>query len=214
MFLQIIYPTRDPPIDDVQTLASVLRLADKYDAKDVLDVHRDYLPSTYNTLSPVQVYTILCACGREEEAGAAARRVPFASLKTLDSNPLLQLITTTQYQQLVSFMTARDQRMREIVNRHRKGIASAGPHSCTDDAHKLYSSTIVATLQAAFEGDPCTHVESALGLVSSARCTLPQCSENCRYNIAGVRRYAEGLLAELVGMAQTLSWENPHKKPK
>ena len=214
IFLLIIYPTRKPLINDVQTLASVLRLADKYDAKDVLDVQRDYLPSTYNTLSPIQMYAILCACGREEEAGAAARRVPFTSLKTLDSNPLLQLITIAQYQRLVSFVTARDQRMREIVNRHHDNIARGGRHLCNDAAHSLYSSTIVATLQAAFEADPCTRVEKALSFVLTAPRTFPQCGVSCRYNEAGVRGYAEGLLKELVEMAQNLSWEDPHKQPE
>ena len=211
IFLLIIYPARKPLINDVQTLASVLCLADKYDAKGVLDVQRDYLPSTYGTLSPIQMYTILCACGREEEAGAAARRVPFASLKTLDSSPLLQLITIAQYQRLVSFMTARDQRMREIVSEHHKDVASGGRYSCNDVAHSLYSSTIVVTLQAAFEADPCTQVEKALNLVLSAPCTFKQCGDSCRYNVDGVRKYAEKLLKELVEMAQDLSWEDPHE---
>ena len=213
-FLLLIYPTRKPLIDDIQTLASVLRLADKYDAKDVLDVQRDYLPSTYNTLPPIQMYAILCACGREEEAGAAARRVPFASLKTLDSSPLLQLMTITQYQRLVSFMTARNRRMREIVNKHHGDIAKGGRYSCKDTAHSLYSSAIITTLQAAFETDPCTQVERALSLVLSAPCTFPQCNDSCRYTVAGVRKYAEELLRELVKMAQNLSWEDPHKLPE
>lgn len=215
IFLQIIYPARNPVIRDVKTLTSVLLLTDKYGAKNVLDVHSDYLPSTYSGLSPIQVYAILCACGREEEAGAAARRVPFASLKTLDSSPLLQLITITQYQRLASFMIARDQRMRKIVNKHHKDIAGdtggLWGHSCQDAAHKLYSSTIVAAVQAAFEADPCIQVEKALGVVLGAPCTLPQCGDSCRYNVSGVRKYAEGLLKELVKMAQNLSWEDPDK---
>ena len=212
IFLLIIYPTRKPLINDLQILTSVLRLADKYDAKGVLDVQRDYLPSTYGALPPIQMYTILCACDREEEAGAAARRVPFASLKTFDSSPLLQLITIAQYQRLVSFMTARDQRMREIVSEHHRDIASGGYYPCHDAAHSVYSSTIVATLQAAFEGDPCIQVEKALSLVLSAPCMFKQCSDTCRYNVDGVRKYAEKLLKELVEMAQNLSWEDPHKR--
>ena len=212
IFLLTIYPTRKPLIDDVQTLASVLRLADKYDAKDVLNIQRDYFPSTYNTLPPIQLYAILCACGREEEAEAAARRVPFASLKALDSSPLLQLITITEYQQLVSFMIARDQKMREIVKEHHKDISDGGRFSCDDTAHSLYSGTIVTTIQAAFEADPCVQVEKALSLVLSAPSTFPPCESGCRYNAAGVRKYAEGLLKELVEMAQDLSWEDPHEE--
>jgi hypothetical protein len=211
MFLRIIYPTRTPLINDLGTVAAVLRLADKYDARDVLDVHRDYLPSTYSSLLPIQMYAILCACGREEEAGAAARRAPFASLKILDSNPLLQLITTTQYQRLTSFMIARDRRMREIIRRHREYIAR-GSYPCQDIHHSIYSSAIVSTLQAAFEADPCVQVKEALGLVLSAPYTFPQCGGSCRYNVGGVREYAEGLLKELVEMAQNLSWGDPHKE--
>lgn len=214
IFLLIIYPARKPLIDDIQTLASVLRLADKYDAKDVLDIQWDYLPSTYNNLPPIQMYAILCACGREEEAGAAARRVPFASLKTLDSSPLLQLMTIAQYQRLVSFMIARDQRMRNIVNKHHENITNGGRYSCRDTAHSLYPSTIITALQAAFEADPCTQVEKALGLVLSAPCTFPQCEESCKYTVARVRKYAEKLLRELVEMAQNLWWEDPHKQPQ
>jgi len=210
VFLQIIYPVRNPLVNDIKILASVLHLADKYDAKDVLDIHRDYLPSTYSSLSPIQMYAILCACGREEEAGVAARRVPFASLKTLDSNPLLQLITVAQYQRLVSFMTARDKGMRNIVRRHHKDIAKYNGRTCNDNPHSLYSSTIVAALQAAFEADPCVQVGEALGSISSAPCAFPQCKDGCRYSAAGIRRYAEGLLNELAEMTRNLSWEDPH----
>ena len=208
MFLKIIYPTRDPLINDIKTLASVLRLADKYDARGVLDVHTDYLPSTYSTLPPIQMYAILCACGREEEAGAATRRVSFASLRTLDSNPLLQLITTTQYQRLVSFMTTRDEKMREIVSWHHGDITKGG---CYGDAtsHLLYPSTIVAALQAALEADPCVQAKKALGLVSSAPCTFRPCDNSCKYNATGLRKHAEQLLGELVEMARDLPWGDP-----
>ena len=207
-FLQIIYPTRNPLIDDVETLASVLRLADKYDAKDVIDIHRDHLPSTYDDLSPIEIYVLLCACGREEEAGAAARRVSFASLDTLDLNPLLQGITTAQYQQLVSFMTVRDKRMREILAKHYETIAKSR-YSCDDTSHLLYPSTIIAALQTAFEADPCVQVGEALGFVLDAPRTFPPCGVNCKYNVAGLRKYAEGLLRELVEMARDLSWKGP-----
>ena len=209
-FLRFIYPTRNPLIDNVETLASLIRLVDKYDSKDVLDVHGPYPPPTYTDFSPIEMYLTLCACGREEQAEAAARCVPFASLKTLDSNPLLQLITTTQYQQLLSFLTARDQRMREIVGRHQAKIDGRFPTQCRDLVHSLYSGTIASTIQAAFEMDPCVRVGEALGLVASAPHTSPQCSDDCKYSVGGVRRYAEELLEELVGMAQDLSWEDPH----
>ena len=213
IFLQIIYPTPNPLISDIETLASVLRLGDKYDAKAIRDVHAYYHPSAYSNLPPVQMYAILCASGREGDAGAAARRVPFAALETLDSSPLLQLITTTQYQRLVSFMAVRDRKMRQIVNKHHGDIAKFGGHPCNDTPHSLFSSTIVTTIQAAFEADPCTQVAEALSLVSRAPCTFPQCGVRCRYNVAGLRGYAEGLLKELVEMAQKLSWEDPRKEP-
>jgi len=208
-FLQLIYPTRNPHIDDVDALASILQLADKYDAKGVLDVHKDHLPSMCSNFSPIEMYAILCACGREEEAGAAARRVSFASLDTLDSSPLLQLITTTQYQRLVSFMTSRNARMREIVGKHHETIATQPRFSpCNDDlAHRLYSSTITASLRAAFEADPCVRVIEAVGIVSSALLTFTPCGESCRYNIPGLREYAEGLLKDLVEMAEELPWD-------
>ena len=153
------------------------------------------------------------AYSREEEAGAVAHRVPFTSLKTLDSNPLLQLITTTQYQWLVSFMTTRDERMQEIVSNYHEYIADDGTNPCTDESHS-YSSTIVATLQAAFEADPCIQATEALRLVLSAPCTFMQCKDDCRYNAAGLWAYAEELLKDLVDMAQNLSWEDPHKEPQ
>ena len=61
-FLQIIYPTRNPLIEKIETLVAVLRLADKYDAKDILDIHKHHLPSMYSNSSPIQMYAILCAC--------------------------------------------------------------------------------------------------------------------------------------------------------
>jgi len=205
-FLRIIYPTRGPLVDDIETSTSVLRLADKYDAGVVLDVYMDHLPSMSSNLLPIQVYAILCACGREEEAGAVARRISFASLKTLKSNPLLQLITGTHYQRLVSFVTARDEMMREIVERHRLRIQNdEWNYACpTEAAHELYSGTIVHSLQAAFEANPCIQVTEALGVVSSH--PLSPCKSDCKYDSQGLRDYAEGLLKRLVRMAETLPW--------
>jgi len=76
----------------------------------------------------------------------------------LDSNPLLQLITTTQYQRLASFMITKDRRMREIVSRHHGDIVKSGGYSCSDTSHSLYPSTIVVAIQAAFKEDPCVQV--------------------------------------------------------
>ena len=213
IFLQIIYPNRNPLINNIETLVSILHLADKYNAEAIRDVHAYYLPPMYSNLPPVQMYAILCACGRERDAGAAARRVSFASLETLDSNPLLQFITTAQYQRLVSFMTVRDRKMRQIVNKHRAKIARSKSYSCKDTAHVLFSSILVGTLQAAFEADPSIQVVEALSLVSRAPCAFPQCGDNCRYNVAGLRDYAEGLLEELVEMVQNLPWEDPREEP-
>ncbi|KAF9781556.1 hypothetical protein BJ322DRAFT_230354 [Thelephora terrestris] len=92
IFLQIIYPMRNPSINDPQTLASVLRLADKYDAKAVLDARKDYALSIPIDPPPIHLYVVFSACGREKEAEAAARRVPFTSLAVL-SGPLLPLMT-------------------------------------------------------------------------------------------------------------------------
>ena len=114
-FLQFIYPIPNPPINDIETLASLLRLADKYDARAVLDAHREYLPSMCIDSPPIHIYAILCVCGRSRDAEAAARCVSFASLASL-SSPLLHLMTVEHYQRLVRFMVARDTEMRKIVN--------------------------------------------------------------------------------------------------
>jgi len=66
IFLRTIYPTRNPPITDAKTLVTVLRLAGKYDAKDVLDIHEDRLPLSSGDFTPIDMYTVLCACGRED----------------------------------------------------------------------------------------------------------------------------------------------------
>jgi hypothetical protein len=205
MFLRFIYPIPNPPINDIETLASLLRLADKYDAKAVLDAHKEYLPSMYVDSPPIHIYAILCVCGRKKDAEAAARRVSFTSLASL-SGPLLHLMTIEHYQRLVRFMVARDTEMRKILNRHRESITDIRLLQCCNDAHRLYSGIIVATLQAAFEANPCVQVGEALGLVSSAPLTLSACHDQCKYNVQGLQRYAEGLLRDLTKMAQTLPW--------
>jgi len=209
-FLRTIYPTRNPLIGDVETFVAVLRLADKYDAKDLLNVHKDLPPSLSNNLPPIQMYAILCACGRDNEAGATARSVSFASLVTLDSSPLLQLITATQYQRLASFMATRDRRMREIVKDNQRRIQENEWNcSCPKDAaHRLYSGIIAAAIQEAFEANPCIQVVEALSVVSDASLTFSPCKDNCRYNLLGLRGYAERLLKELVAMGEALPWES------
>ena len=212
-FLQIIYPIPDPPINDVETLASLIRLADKYDAKAALDAHKDYLLSACTDSPPIHVYAILCACDREKEAEAAARRVPFASLTSL-AGTLLHLMTVDHYQRLMRFMVARDTRMWEIMREHQKKIAwgiwdtERNCYVCGDSAHQLYSSTIVTAIQAAFEANPCVRVTEALGIVSNAPLEFWPCGDNCRYNVAGLQAYAEGLLKDLVEMAENISWES------
>jgi hypothetical protein len=207
LFLQIIYPITNPPISDVETLASILRIADKYDAKVAPDIHKNYLPSMRGN-SPLQTYAILCVSGDEKEAEAVVRRAPFASLTCPNSSSLFDLMTAVQYHRLVTFIIARDQRTREIVSRHREVIANENSYSCRDLAHQLYSGTIVTTLQAAFEADPCVRVAEALALVLSAPTTFSLCETGCRYGAIGLRKYAEGLLKELVEMAKDLPWAN------
>ena len=157
MLLLIIYPFPNPSIVDVGTLASVLILADKYDVKAALD----YIPSMYTDFSPIERYAILRTSGHEDEAKDAARRVPFAALASLP-RPLLQLMTVEHYQELTEFMVARNNRMGKIVEEHREKILNDAKYTrgyvsegCDDDTHKLYSSTIVAALQSAFEENPC-----------------------------------------------------------
>ena len=209
MFLQIIYPFRNPSIDGVETLTSLLRLADKYDAKVALDAYKNYLPSMWISPLPIHMYAVLCACGREEEAHAAARRVPFASLEHLNSSPLLSLMTVEHYQRLIKFMIARDRRIRGIVSRHQKHIAMDYTARCDPNAHALYASNIVAPIQAAFEADPCVRAVEALGLVASDNHMFTLCSYGackCRYDLGVLRAYGEGLLKELVEMAESLPW--------
>ena len=206
-FLQIIYPIRNPPINGAETLASLLRLADKYDAKAALDAHKDYLPSICVGTPPIYMYATLCACGREKEAEASARRVSFASLAYLNSSPLLNFMTAEHYQRLMSFMVARDRRMREIVRKRQGKIAEDSHYRCNlDDVHRLYSSTIVAAVQAAFEADPCLRVAEALGSVCSAPLTPPLCYTICKYNTKGLQKYVGELVKELVEMAESLPW--------
>ena len=209
IFLQVIYPFCNPPIDDVEAVASLLRLADKYDAKVALDAYKDYLPSTCTSPPPIHMYAVLCVCGREKETQAAARRVSFASLAHLNSCPLLRLTTAEHYQRLIQFMIARDQRTREIVSRHRTRIAGAHYRGCDTKAHTIYATDIVAPIQAAFEADPCVRVTEALALAASITRTFTLCpsqSWQCNYNMAGLQEHAEGLLKELVEMAESLPW--------
>ena len=209
IFLQIIYPTHNPPINNIETLVSILRLAEKYGAKAVVDAHKEYLLSMATDSPPIHLYAILCACGRKKEAEAAARRIPLESLVSLDSQPLLHLMTVEHYQRLIRFIIARNKRTREIVNRHREKIERSRDFCKGDAAHQLYSGTIASSLQAAFEENPCVRVSEALGIVSSAPLTFSPCQNTCKYGRQGLLMYAEGLLKELVEMGQTLPLEDP-----
>lgn len=210
VFLRIIYPTSRPPIGNLETWAPVIRLADKYDAEVVLDVHREYLLSTCLNSPPIHVYAILCFCGREKEAEAVARRVSFASLASLHSHPLSRLMTFEHYQRLVMFMVARDKRMREILSKWQAEIQKNIPYSCNGTTHELYHGTITSSLRAAFEGNPCVQVVEALGIVLSTHLTFSPCGNGngngCMYNSRGLWKHAEGLLKELVEMAESLPW--------
>ena len=207
VFLRIIYPTPNPPINDIETLASILRLADKYNAEAIFDVHKEYLLSMYIDSPPVHIYAIFCICGREQEAEAAARRVPFASLADLSSHPLLSLMTVEHYHRLVRFMLARDKRMREILDERRQETRRNLPLHCRDAAHHLYSGALVASLQVAFEGNPCIRPAEALGIVLSAPFTFSPCAVDCIYIVRWLREYAELILADLVRMGKELPWE-------
>ena len=185
IFLQIIYPGRNPLIGNVETLASVFRLADEYNVTEVLDIRKDYLPSTDSIFLPIQMYPILCAYGTEKEVEVAARRASFASLTSLYGT-LLDLMTIEHYQRLMLFMVARDKGMRQIVSQYRAEVWR-GP-SCLDATHQLCSNSIIAILQAAFEANPGVQVAEALSLVIDAPLALPNCNSNCRFNVHGLRQ--------------------------
>ena len=209
VFLRIIYPISNPPIDDIEKWAPVLRLADKYDAGVVIDVHREYLLSMRLDSPPIHTYAILCFCGREKEAEAVARRVSFASLASLHSHPLFCLVTLEHYKRLVGFLVARDKRTREIVSKRRAELQKKLP-GCVSDAHELYCGIIASSIQAAFEENPCVQVVEALGIVTSAPLTFSPCRLLCVFNVRGLRERAEGLLKELVEMAESLPWGDRH----
>ena len=215
VFLQVIYPFRNPPIEDVEAVASLLRLADKYDAKVALDAYKDYLPSICASPPPIHMYAVMCACGREEEAQAAARRVSFVSLAHLNSCPLLRLMTAEHYQRLIKFMIARDRSMREIISFHRRNIARPPWEWCDTKAHTIYATAIVAPIQAAFEADPCVRVAEALSLAAKLTGTFTLCPYgpygpygpyHCNYDLGELQRFVEDLLKELVEMAESLPW--------
>ena len=206
MFLQIIYPTSNPPTRDIETWTPVVHLANKYDAGIVLDVYKDHLLLMCIDSPPLHVYAILCFSGRKKEAEAIARRVSFASLAPLNSHPLLRLMTLEHYQRLVMLMVSRDKRMREILREGRANFVKSLTWPCNDTSHHLYSGAIAASLQAAFEANPCVQVVEALGIVSSAPPTFSPCKVGCKYDVSGLRGYAEGLLSKLVEMAESLPW--------
>jgi len=207
MFLQIIYPTPNPPINDIETLASILRLADKYNAGAVLEVHKEYLLSMCLNSPPVHIYAILCVCGREKEAEAAARRVSFASLASLSSHPLLRVMTTEHYHRLVGFMVARDKRMREILRDRRAEFERNLPSPCCNAFHQLHAGTVVTSLQAAFEANPCVRVAEALGIVFSTSPAFSLCNISCVYGVRRLQEFTELILKDLVKMGEELPWE-------
>jgi len=206
LFLRIIYPTPNPPINDTETLVSVLRLADKYNAGVVLDAHKEYLLSMCLDSPPVHIYAILCICGREKEAEAAARRVSFASLASLSSNPMLRLMTVEYYQRLVRFIVARDKRMWEILNKRQAEAERGVLPLCRDAAHQQYACTLVASLRVAFEANPCVRPSEAPGIISSVPLPSSPC-RGCIHVERWLREYAEFVLRELVEMAEGLPWE-------
>ena len=212
ILLQIIYPFRNPPINDVGTLASILKLGDKYDVQAVRDAPKYLLPSVWADSPPLQLYAILCVCGHEQEAEVVARRVPFASLSSF-SGPLLELINIEHYHRLVGLVATRDKTMREIVTRHRDAIVrdhgSSG--ACGDFPHESYAYVMVATIQAAFEENPGIRVSEALGTVFGAAIFFP-CRTSCKFRTQGVQRFAERLVGELVAMAGGLSWSAPEHR--
>jgi len=208
MFLQIIYPTPNPLINDIETLTSIVRMADKYNAGAILDVHKEYLLSMYIDSPPVHIYAILYVCGREKEAEAAARLVSFASLASLNSHPILRLMTVEHYQRLVKFMDARGKRMREILSDRRaefeKDIYCSNPIW-----HQLFVGAVVTSLQAAFEENPRIRVAEALGIALSGlpTHTFSPCRESCIYGARRLQEFAESVLKDLIKMAEEFPWE-------
>ena len=203
-FLQSIYPVSGiPTFPDAEALVSFLRLVHKYRAPCALDIVAYYLPLTGDML-PLQRYAIFCACGQEATAEDLARNAPLTSIDHLD--PVCDLLTAAQHRRLVHFMVGREQRMREIVSRHREGISGADFGPCGDAAHRLYFDMAIDDVQAAFEADPCFQLD---GLEFAPKESIPvsPCTYPCKFNRIGIRKYAETLLGELVDMAKTHPWE-------
>jgi hypothetical protein len=212
VFLQIIYPVRNPFINSLETLASVLKLADKYNADALLDTYKDYCPSSYlsspHSLPPIDIYANLCACGREKEAEAVARSIPLASLDSL-SAPLLQLMTLEHYHQLVQFVIARSKRSRQITHRHQVALKQElDGTSCDNALHQSYVVVVAVVLRSRFANDPCVRTTEALGIVLNSPVESLHCGHNCRLQGQRLQKSAEGLLGELVQMAKTLPWKD------
>ena len=206
MFLQIIYPTPNPPINDFKMYASLLCLKDKYDAKAILDALKYSLPLLGKS-SPLQTYAILCASGQEWEVQNAARRTPFESLIHPDSGPLLNLLTVMQYRRLVAFMVTRDEKTRQIVRWHKEdswAISFLGSR-CNTVAHKSYARAIVDVVRTAFEEDPCVTAEEVQSLLLSEPAKYSGCRLDCKCG-TGLQEQGERLRKELVEMGERLLW--------
>ena len=206
MFLQIIYPVRNPQINNLETLVSVLKLADKYDAS-ALDTLKDSLPWACIDSPPIHLYALHSACGRKKEAEAVARRIPLASLDSLPGF-LLQLMTVENYHQLVRFVISRSKKTQDIARRYKEDLAAKVRRTGIDDTlHASYPNAIVSILQAAFEADPCVRTTEALGLVLNSLAPHPRCEFYCIFQARKLQEIAEELLGELVRMGETHPWE-------
>ena len=126
----------------------------------------------------------------------------------LKSHPLLRLMTVAHYHRLVKFMVARDKSMQEILNDCQAELERNLPSACSNNIHRLYSGTVVASLQTAPEADPCVRVAKAFGVVSASapRALLPSWGE-CVYSMRRLREFKELVLKYFFRMAEKLPWE-------
>jgi hypothetical protein len=103
--LRVCYPVRDPAVDSVEAVGTLLGVADKYEMNDVTMWAKDKLRS-FHDKEPLHVYLLACHLGLKEEAVAAAKatlKFPEPSLEEMSEVPAFGYLSAPPARALLSY---------------------------------------------------------------------------------------------------------------
>lgn len=206
VFLQCIYPTPKPTVEDLELIEALVAAADKYEVEIILNMVGSWLVAPGNLKEdPLRVYAIACSSpALRKPAKEAARYMTLDKVVNADPHTVAR-IPTMDHDRLVTYLVRRKKKVKSVVEDPSWTMFYDPRCACKTEARLEIKERIKEAVGDAFTSNPSMTVEGAVVLACKQLSKVHACdsNQNCSLVIQG-EEYAKELMQKLVKMSDEL----------